>query len=169
LRPRPLSGCVADLLVKRPRTAYLSIIEFQALKRALDDDWKRALDFNWDLRSVTSDEELAHLKEYIQQIKDTRFRQRLVAAVDEFYAHRAGDDNSFGRSRIVYETKVLAVSWVDRSPENGWGFHFKDTDEFGLYSFFLDDNNKEFQHLYRTDSKFEEEIYLDYLHIDDRL
>ena len=70
------------------------------------------------------------------------------------------------RSRVVYETKVLAVSHVSHFAESRWGFYFKDTNEFGLYTSFSDDNNKNYECFYRSDSKFEEEIYLDYLHID---
>jgi hypothetical protein len=138
---------------------YLSIVEFQVLKRVLDDNWKH-------LPPATSDSDLEHLEKYVQRIKDTKFRQRLVAAVDEFYTHR-GDD-SFGE-RIAYETRVLTVSYVHHFAENRWGFHFKDTDEFGLYTSFLDDNNKNYQEFYRSDRKFEEEIHLDYLHIDEQI
>jgi hypothetical protein len=35
---------------------------------------------------------------------------------------------------------VIAVSYVHHFAENRYGFHFKDTDEFGLYGSFYDDS-----------------------------
>lgn len=42
---------------------------------------------------------------------------------------------------LAYETKVLAVYEVPDFAESKYGFHFKDTGEFGLYAWFYDDKN----------------------------
>jgi hypothetical protein len=43
-------------------------------------------------------------------------------------------------------------------------------DEFGLYGSFYDDSrDKTYQSFYRSDRKFEAEIYLDHLRIDEQL
>src|SRR6516225_7332327 len=55
----------------------------------------------------------------------------------------------------IYETNVFAAHYVHHFAENRYGFHFKDTDEFGLYGFFLADNGKMYQHYYRSDQSFE--------------
>src|ERR1700719_156035 len=111
---------------------YLNLVKFHALKLVLDEGWQ--------FRSAaTSDRDLEHLQEYVQKIKDTKFRQRLLAAVDEFFAHRRGD-RLRGEGPIAYETDRLAVSYVPHFAENRYGFHFKDTDEFGLYTSFIDDS-----------------------------
>lgn len=142
---------------------YLNLVKFHALQRTLDEDWKFR-------GAATSDKDLEHLEQYVQKIKDTRFHQRLVAAVSEFFAHRQGNRLGDPEGATAYETDVLAVSYVPHIAENRYGFHFKDTNEFGLYGSFYDDSrDKTYQSFYRSDRKFEVEIYLDHLHIDERI
>jgi hypothetical protein len=138
---------------------YLNIVKFHSLTRALDENW-------WARGDATSDRDLEHLEEYVQKIKDTKFRQRLIAAIDEFSAHSSDD----AQGRIIYETDILAVYRVPHFAETRYGFHFKDTNEFGLCgSFYHDVKDKFYQSLYRSDPKFEIEGYLDYLHIEERI
>jgi hypothetical protein len=102
----------------------LNLVKFQALKLVLDEGWR--------FRSAaTSDRDLEHLEKYVQKIKDTKFRQRLMAAIDEFFTHRRGNRLS-DEGPIAYETDVLAVFCVPHFAENRYGFHFKDTNDFGL-------------------------------------
>jgi hypothetical protein len=142
------------------------MVKFHALQRALDEDWRFR-------DGATSDSDLEHLEKYIQEIKDTKFRQRLCAAVNEFHAHRRDlfGDAQVGDTQgtIAYETAVLAVHYVPHFAENRYGFHFKDTNEFGLYSSFISDEGKDYQSFYRSDRKFEAEIYLNYLHIEEHI
>lgn len=135
---------------------YLNLVKFHALKRVLDEGWQFR-------DAATSENILKHLEKYVQKIKDTRFRQCLVTAVEEYFAHRP-DDGS-----IEYETRLFAVSHVPHFAENRYGFHFKDTDEFGLYTLFVDDRNKAYRGFYRSDRQFEAEIDLNYLRIDERI
>ena len=52
---------------KSPLDPPLNMIQFHALQRVLDEDWR--------LRSAaTSDSDLEHLEKYVQKIKDTKFR-----------------------------------------------------------------------------------------------
>jgi len=145
---------------------YLNIVKFHALQRVLDEDWRMRSD-------ATSDSDLEHLEKYIQKIKDTKFRQRLTAAVDELTAYKLakyqlGQSLSVMPKAPVYETGVLAVYDVPHFAEIRYGFHFKDTNEFGLYGcFYPDDRDKPIRSFYRSDRKFEAEIYLDHLRIDE--
>jgi hypothetical protein len=68
---------------------YLTLVKFHALKLVPDEGWR--------FRSAaTSDRDLEHLEKYVQKIKDTKFRQRLVVAFDEFFAHRRGNQRRGG-------------------------------------------------------------------------
>jgi hypothetical protein len=137
---------------------YLNLVKFQALQHALDPNWHAA----------TSDKDLEHLREYVRKIKDTKFRQRLMAAVKEFDGYRRGAKHSIplNDSRVppslAYETDVLAVYDVPDFAEIKYGFHFKDTNEFGLYALFYGDNIDEtHESFYRSDRQFEAERHLD--------
>jgi hypothetical protein len=54
-------------------------------------------------------------------------------------------------------------------PENRYGFHFIDTDEFGLFTTFSADASKTYESYYRSDRTFAAAEILDYLRIEDRL
>jgi hypothetical protein len=141
---------------------WLNIVKFHSSQRALDEDWQfRA--------PATSDSDLEHLERYVQKIKDTKFRQRLKAAVDEFQAYGRNTSLADVKGPIAYETHVFAAYYVRHFAETRFGFHFKDTNEFGLYGVFYDDNNKKYEGFYRSDQKFEAESYLDYLHIEEHI
>jgi hypothetical protein len=141
---------------------YLNLVKFHALQRVLDEGWT----FRGE---ATSDRDLEHLQKYVEKIKDTKFRQRLLAAVDQFFIHRT-DNRLSAEGPLAYETNALAVFYVHHFAENRYGFHFKDTDEFGLYGSFYDGSrDKNYHSFYRSDRKFEAEISLDYLHIDENI
>jgi hypothetical protein len=75
-----------------------------------------------------------------------------------------------GESPYVYETNVLAVRYVPHFAESRTGFHFIDTNEFALYRvFFAADRDEPYRSYYRSDRKFEAEIYLDDLHINEHI
>jgi hypothetical protein len=142
---------------------YLNMVKFHALQCVLNKDWVFR-------GTATSDRDLEHLEKYVQQIKDTKFRQRLTAAVEEFFANRRSNRFSDAQGAIACETDVLAVHYVPHFAENRYGFHFKDTDEFGLYGSFYDDSrDKTYQSFYRSNRKFEAEIYLNDLRIEEHI
>jgi hypothetical protein len=141
---------------------YMNMVKFHALQRALNEDWRMR-------GEATSDKDLEHLEKYVRKIKDTKFRQRLSAAVDEFFSRRTSNRLD-GKDAVAYETDVLAVHYVPHFAENRYGFHFKDTDEFGLYGTFYDDSrDKTYRSFSRTDRKFEAEIYLDHLRVQEHI
>ena len=113
---------------------YLNLVKFHALQRMLDEGW-------WLRGAATSDRDLEHLEQYVRKIKDTKFRQRLIAAIDEFQTFASAKQLSRldepGKSPYVYETNVLAVRDVPHFAESRTGFHFIDTNEFALYGVFL--------------------------------
>ncbi len=135
---------------------YLNMVKFHALQCALDEDWEVC-------GSATSDSDLEHLESYVQSIKDTKFMQRLRSAVAEFYSRRSDDHSG---ERTSYETDFLAVYPVSHVAEIRWGFHFKDTNEYGLYGSFHHDDGRIFESFFRSDKDFEAEEVLDDLSID---
>ncbi|WP_262298999.1 hypothetical protein [Microvirga sesbaniae] len=138
---------------------YLAIVEFHALQHAMEEHWK-------DL-PATSERALEHLREYVRKIKDTRFKRRIIEAEKEYFAYRQGLDEGSGttiltRGRERYETRQLAVLPVPHVAESRLGIHFKDTDEYGIFSVFYGDD-KTFYSQYRSNATFEKETYLDTL------
>lgn len=140
---------------------YLNLVKFHSLQRAINPDWKFR-------QAATSEESLNHLQTYVQKIKDTRFKQRFERAVSEFFDRGEIMPLVIPSGSVVYETRILAVYHIDHFAENRYGFHFKDTSEFGLYSSFYDDErDKTYERFYRSDRKFEAETYLDHLRIEE--
>ncbi|WP_315716229.1 MULTISPECIES: hypothetical protein [unclassified Bradyrhizobium] len=139
---------------------FLNLVKFQALQRTFDEDWKFR-------GPATSDRDLEHLQDYVKKIKDTRFLQRLKNAVQEFYVHRR-DSQELGPGEPDFETNTLAVFRRPHYAEIRYGFHFKDTDEYGLYgAFFADDRDRPYESYYRSDRMFEAETGLDHLRLNE--
>jgi hypothetical protein len=147
-----LSGNTYDEIERH----YTDIIEFQALQIAVDDNWS-------DIHPPTNDAELAHLEKYVLRFKDLQFKNRLKDAIREFRICQAN-----GAREPFYETAVFRVRPVSHFAETRYGVHFKDTDEFGLYTVFNDDGrDKTYISFYRSDATFEKETMLDELLIDE--
>jgi hypothetical protein len=134
---------------------YTDIIRFQALQIAVDDNWS-------DIHQPTNEAELAHLEKYVRQFKDTRFKNRLKDAIREF---RVYESNT--AQEPLYETAAFSVRRVRHFAEIRYGVHFKDTDEFGLHTVFIDDRSERYISFYRSDAAFEKEIILDDILIDE--
>ena len=115
---------------------------------------------------ATSDSDLRQLEWYVEKVKDTKFRQRFIGAAREFFGHWYNSHSQAERSSD-YETEALSVSSLPSLSDSRYGFHFKDTDEFGLYVYFRSDDGKEHKEFFRSNSEFEATINLDHLHIDD--
>ena len=121
---------------------------FAALSVIDDKAWKWA-----ESRAVhtTSDEELAHLIDYVKKIEDTQLRLRLERAIEDNYLARCDDirnlDNAF--------YKIIDLPHF---AENRYGIHLKRTNEFGIYAFFGDE--KIHKIFYRTDPNFDTEEML---------
>lgn len=157
----------ADALERYPiddiEEHYLNLVKFHALQRALNPDWEYR-------SAATTDEDLEHLRAYVQKIKDTRFRQRLTAAVGDFFTHRTSTRLDVPDGGLAYETELIAVYYLPSMPDNRAGFHFKDTEEFGIYSSFYDgERDKNYESYYRSDRKFEAQSPLDHLRIEEQI
>ncbi len=138
---------------------YLDLVRFHALQIALDKDWKM-------IGPATSHGDLEHLKEYAQRIKDTKFKQRIIDAIDVFYRTRDSYEK-IEDSPIIYENDSFQVQHAYDVASIRYGIHFKDTDEYGLYSFFVDDDrDKTYYSYYRSDEKYETEGWLEEIEFD---
>jgi hypothetical protein len=135
---------------------FTDIVRFQALQISLDDNWCRF--------RATSYKDLVHLEQYVQQFKDTRFAKRLKDAVHDFNIYRRAKNEGRG---AVYENATFSVRPVAHFAESRSGFHFEDTDEFGLHTIFVDDNGKSYENYYRSDATFDQTIFLNNLRIDE--
>ncbi len=145
---------------------FLNMVKFESLQNALDRHWNR-----FRYIHATSDGDLKHLEQYVIRIKDTKFKQRLEAAIREFFCYTSA--KSLSRLDVnakgwIYETDVFAACYVSHYAENRYGFYFKDTNEFGLYGiFFADGRDEPYRSFLRSDAKFEAEKCLDALCIDE--
>ena len=133
---------------------FADITRFQGILCATDPDWK-------GLRA-TSDGDLSDLIKYVAQIKDTKFRLRLERAISDYYVWSARKDEMTDTG-VVFDYGNTTVRYVDHVSDNCYGVHFKDTNEYGLYSFFVHDDNHISERYYRSDSSFQEERLLDVL------
>jgi hypothetical protein len=140
---------------------FADITRFQAV--ACATYWKDSA--AW-FGGPTSDEDLAHLTKYVGQIKDTKFVLRLERAVDDY---RVWDEGKGGLhwnlpdEQKTFDNYNVMVRPISHFAENRYGVHFKDTNEYGLYTFFVfDDGGITYTH-YRTDAAFQDEGLLYYL------
>ena len=134
---------------------FADITRFDGVLCALDPDWK------WF--HATSDDDLAHLITYVQMIKDAKFRLRLERAIDDFYLWRSARDETPGARDDTFDYGDTTVRRIDHFAENRYGVHFKDTNECGLYSFFVFDDGRISHYYYRCDHTFQEERPLNFL------
>jgi hypothetical protein len=132
---------------------FADITRFQAILCATNS--------SWGMFAATSDDDLHHLMEYALRIKDTKFQLRLERAISDYYAANATKDVT---EHADLEYGNTTVQRVPHFAENRYGVHFKDTNEFGLYGFFVSDDGRIFHSYYRSDDTFEEVRLLDILH-----
>jgi hypothetical protein len=102
--------------------AYRDITNFQALLIASDAHWKYFM--------VADEGE--HLAGYVREVHDTKLQLDIERAVGEYY--RAGTQRG-----DVFDTPEYRVQGVEHFAENRLGVHVKETNEFGLYGFFIFD------------------------------
>jgi hypothetical protein len=140
---------------------FAEITRFQAL--ACATYWKdSAIWFG----GPTSDSDIDHLaSRYIERIKDTKFALRLERAIDDYYVWREGKggyhhwDSPEEEKTFTYRNVV--VQPISHFAENRCGVHFKDTNEYGLYSFYVFDDGRISHSYYRSDAAFQNERRLD--------
>jgi hypothetical protein len=64
---------------------------------------------------------------------------------------------SYQYERIDYEDRALSIFPLRHFAELRWGIHFKETEEFAIYSVFYDDGSKAYKGFYRSDDTFQKE------------
>jgi hypothetical protein len=80
---------------------------------------------------------------------------------------------ALGAEEPLYETTTFSVCRVPHIFELHYGVHFKDTDEFGLYTILVDKEcydepgKKPFIDFVRSNANFDEKTYLDDIGIDE--
>lgn len=125
---------------------YLDIVRWQSVQIADNPAWKYR-------PKPTSDADAEHIVEYTKRLNDTRFKRRLQETMRLYWFARpdAGGavDNDF-----------FAVRPVHHFAENRYGIHFKDTNEFGVFSVFHD-TDRDFESYYRSSPDFTEAHSLD--------
>jgi hypothetical protein len=83
-------------------------------------------------------------------------------AIRDFRVHQA----STREPAMIYESPLFTVRPVSHFADVRYGVHFKDTDEYGLYTIFLDDSGeKTYEFVFRSDDTFQKEIVLEPLSI----
>jgi hypothetical protein len=126
---------------------YWTICRFQRLKKLLDKHWAKF--------DVTSDKDLEHCERYVTAIKDAKFAIRLERAVRTYHGSRTGDSTEF-------ENDEFSVRPLSHFAELRYGVSFKDTEEFGIRTFFgFDDAEKApLITYYRSDQSFTRESHV---------
>jgi hypothetical protein len=153
------SDVFSDRDVEQIEEYYKDIYLLQAYNITCDKD-------AWRFFTLTSDEELKHLKRYVQRIKDTKLRLAIERAVEERRIWELGQ-GSFDLERFEsedFESNEFIVRRLSHYAENRFGVRVKKTNEYGIYGSFVNDNGKTYQSYYRSDSSFDKEEYLDCLH-----
>lgn len=127
---------------------YLDIVRFMCVIGMIDP--------HWPFGAPTDEEDLEHARKYAARISDTRLEHRIRSAYAEYVQYR-GD----GATRREFETPNFSVTPVSHVAESRYGFHFKDTDEYGIHSTFYGD--RIYVSVYRSDEDFESTDRLDSL------
>ena len=130
---------------------YRDIVTFCALSLIGDSGWKDAsrrgfisLDFTHKFKPAM----IEHLSKYVQSIEDTSLILKMDQGMETFYIN-------FLRTN-QFENDSYSVHRIDNlSPDNRYGFHFKLTNDFAIYSSFLYDDGRISSSYYRSDSTFE--------------
>lgn len=134
---------------------YRDVVTFVALSVIADPTWNEAASRGF-VHNL-SNEELAHLTEYVQRIEDTKLRLRVEQAVEFYYARR---DEQTG----LLDNDFYSIRPLRHFAENRYGIHLKRTNEFAIFAFFMFDDGRTSHRYYRSDPTFEQEEDLSPLH-----
>jgi hypothetical protein len=139
---------------------FADITRFQTL--ACATYWKDSA--TW-FGGPTSASDLDHLTKYIPKIKDTKFALRLERAIDDYHVWCEGKcgrphwDSPIEEQTFTYRNVVVRP--IESFGGSRYGVHFRDTNEHGLYSFYLFDDGRISHSYYRSDAAFQNERRLD--------
>ena len=117
-------------------------------------------------RPVHDEKEHKTMLDVVARERGKRFKVRIEEALRRCHAYRHGIDTAkgdpFAGLHETYSDAEVEVFQIPygASPENETGIHFKKTDEYGVYSFFMPDGGKRIDSYYRTDAQFEIRDYV---------
>lgn len=124
---------------------YKDLVMFAALSVITDEDWKSAKSFV----DTTSEEDIAYLSKYVEEIKDTKLTLRLERAMDCYNGSQE------------FENKFCSISYLRGKPcePHRFHIHLKQTNEFGIYCYDVYDKGHgdlgTFRSFYRSNSSFQ--------------
>ncbi|MGJ5149395.1 hypothetical protein [Bradyrhizobium sp. HKCCYLR1023] len=130
---------------------FFNLVRFHSLMRAASEEWRMQM-------PMLSKKEEEHLYNYVQKVKDSKFKERLKQAVHEYDVARFSKSPSFDThdGDKVYESREFAVYKLYDIAESMEGYWFKDANEYGIHSAFYGDKAGEvYEHWYRSDRTFE--------------
>jgi hypothetical protein len=93
--------------------------------------------------------------------QDTRLYRNIKTGMREYHFRQNKQD--FWRAKdgeLLFETAHLSAFSVSHFAESRVGFYFKDTEEFGLWCCFADNDDGVIESYYRTDRTFQKEEML---------
>ena len=93
--------------------------------------------------------------------RDTRLYRNIKTGMREYHFRQSKQD--FWQAKdgeLLFETAHLSAFSVGHFAESRVGFYFKDTEEFGLWGCFGDNDDGVIQSYYRTDRTFQKEEIL---------
>ncbi|WP_334367281.1 hypothetical protein [Bradyrhizobium sp. AZCC 1578] len=127
--------------------AYLDISKFLILARIQDGG---------SPRPVFPDHDEKSFQRCMQELKDRTFTASLRSAVDIYYLARRVAEQS-GSQVHDYEDQQIGVFRLSSHADVRYGIHLKQTNEYGIYSFFVHDDGRTSSRYTRSDQSFENE------------
>ena len=108
---------------------------------------------------IHDERERAFLEDRMTAETDRRFRHRMETAVSRFDAYRNGFKAAAGSLPMStdYEDFEGRIMFLPSFADIRYGIHFKKSDEYGIYSFFVHDNGYGQHSWYRSNHTFEHE------------
>jgi hypothetical protein len=128
---------------------YLDISKFLSLTRMLGGRSRPAF----------PDDDDKIFQRCMQELKDRKFRKSLEDAIEKYYVARRVAEES-GSVMHNYEDGYIGIFRLPSYADVRYGIHLKQTDEHGVYSFFVHDDGKISSHYSRSDQSFENETAL---------
>lgn len=90
--------------------------------------------------------------------KDTRLHEHIKVGMCEFnWRDKEHDFWRAASGQLLFETALMTAFHIEHVAETRVGFHFKDIEEFGLYSGFAGNGDEYYESFYRTDRSFQKE------------
>jgi hypothetical protein len=130
---------------------YLDISKFLSLTRRQDGTE----------RPVFPDDDDKILQRCMQELKDRKFRKSLEDAIEKHHVARQVAEECGSQTRN-YEDRYIGVFRLQSYADVRYGIHLKQTNEYGVYSFFVHDDGKISTNYSRSDPSFgnEKALYL---------